>query len=68
MINAYEISVGRSEGKRPLGRPRRIWEANIKKDFREIGFRSVDLIRLAGFCEHGNELSGSIKVGNFLTK
>jgi hypothetical protein len=33
----YRVLVGRSEGKRPLGRPRRRWEDNIKMDRREIG-------------------------------
>jgi hypothetical protein len=33
----YRVLVGRSEGKRPLGRPRRRWEDNIKIDLREIG-------------------------------
>jgi len=33
----YRVSVGRSEGKRPLGRPRRRWDNNIKQDLREIG-------------------------------
>jgi hypothetical protein len=32
--NAYRILVGKSEGKRPLGRPRRKWEYNIKMDLR----------------------------------
>jgi hypothetical protein len=32
------VVVGRPEGKRPLGRPRRKWEENIKMDLREIGF------------------------------
>jgi hypothetical protein len=32
----YRVLVGRSEGKRPLGRPRRRWEDNIKMDLREI--------------------------------
>jgi hypothetical protein len=35
---AYNILVGRSEGRRPLGRPRRRWEDNIKMDLREIVF------------------------------
>jgi hypothetical protein len=35
---AYNILVGRPEGRRPLGRPRRKWEDNIKMDLREIGF------------------------------
>jgi hypothetical protein len=38
---AYNILVGRSEGRRPLGRPRRTWEDNIKMDLREIGFGYV---------------------------
>jgi hypothetical protein len=35
---AYRILVGKPEGKRPLGRPRRRWVDNIKIDFREIGW------------------------------
>jgi hypothetical protein len=35
---AYNILVGRPEGRRPLGRQRRRWEDNIKMDLREIGF------------------------------
>jgi hypothetical protein len=33
----YRVLVGRPEGKRPLGRPRRRWEDDIKMDLREIG-------------------------------
>jgi len=33
----YRVLVGQPEGKRPLGRPRRRWEDNIKKDIREVG-------------------------------
>ncbi|KAJ4429769.1 hypothetical protein ANN_21973 [Periplaneta americana] len=36
--NAYKVLVGRPEGKRPLGRPRRRWEDNIKIDLREVGY------------------------------
>jgi hypothetical protein len=39
---AYRILVGRPEGKRPLGRPRRRWVDNIKIDLREIGWDSMD--------------------------
>jgi hypothetical protein len=39
---AYNILVGRPEGRRPLGRPRSGWEDNIKMDLREIGFGDVD--------------------------
>ena len=35
--NAYRVLVGKSKGKRPLGRPRRRWEDNIKIDLRENG-------------------------------
>jgi hypothetical protein len=41
MRNTYEILVGKPEGKRPLGRPRRGWEDNIKMDLGEIGFEGV---------------------------
>jgi hypothetical protein len=36
-INAYRILVGKPEGKRPLGRPRRMWVNNNKMDLREMG-------------------------------
>jgi hypothetical protein len=43
----YRVLVGRSEGKRPLGRPRSRWEDNIKMDRREIGIDGVNWIQLA---------------------
>jgi len=43
---AYRVFVGRPEGKRPLGRPRRRWENNIDVDLQEVR-------------EHGLNLSGS---------
>jgi hypothetical protein len=45
--NAYRILVGKPEGKRPLGRPRRRWMDNINMDLREIGWDGVDWIDLA---------------------
>jgi hypothetical protein len=39
--------LGGPEGKRPLGRPRRRWEDNIKTDLREIGINEANLIQLA---------------------
>jgi hypothetical protein len=39
---AYNILVGRPEGRRPLGRPRHRWEDNINMNLREIGFGNVD--------------------------
>jgi len=44
---AYSVLVGEGEGKRPLGRPRRRWEDNIKMDFSGIGWG------------HGLDCSGS---------
>jgi hypothetical protein len=43
----YRISVGRLKGKRPLGRPKRRWEDNIKMEFREIGIDEANWILLA---------------------
>ena len=42
----YRVLVGKPEGKRPLGRPRRRWEDNIKMDLREVG-GGGDWMRLA---------------------
>jgi hypothetical protein len=42
----YRVLVGRPEGKRPLGRPRRRWEGNIKIDLRETGIDGANWIRL----------------------
>jgi hypothetical protein len=44
---AYNILVGRPKGRRPLGRPRRRWEDNIKMNLWEIGFGDVDWIHIA---------------------
>jgi hypothetical protein len=43
----YRVLVGRPEGNRPLGRPRRRWEDNIKMDRMEIGIYGANWIRLA---------------------
>ncbi|KAJ4426803.1 hypothetical protein ANN_26602, partial [Periplaneta americana] len=45
--NAYRVLVGRPEGIRPLGRPRRKWEDNIKIDLREVGYDDREWINLA---------------------
>jgi hypothetical protein len=45
--NAYRILVGKPEGKRPLGRPRRRWVDNIRIDLGEIGWDGRDWIELA---------------------
>jgi hypothetical protein len=66
--NVYRLLVGKPEGKRPLGRPRRRWIDNIKMDLSEIGLSVVDWVGLAqdrnrweSSCELGNEPSGSRK-------
>jgi hypothetical protein len=46
--NAYRILVGKPEGKRPLGRPRRRWVNNIRIDLGEIGWDGVDWIGTSG--------------------
>jgi hypothetical protein len=45
--NAYRLLVGKAEGKRPLGRPRRRWVDNIRMDLGEVGWGDVDWIGLA---------------------
>ena len=63
--NAYRVLVGKPEGKRPLGRPRRRWEYNIKM---EVGYNPGDWIALAedkgpmaGLWKGGNEHPSSLK-------
>jgi hypothetical protein len=46
-MNVYRLLVGKPEGKRPLGRPRRGWIDTIKKDLLEIGVNVVNWIDLA---------------------
>jgi hypothetical protein len=43
----YRVSVGKPEGKRPLGRPKRRWEDNIQMDIQEVGCGGMDWIELA---------------------
>jgi len=43
----YRVLVGKPEGKRPLGRPRRRWEDNIKMDLQKVGCEAIDWIELA---------------------
>jgi hypothetical protein len=46
-ISVYRVWVGKPEGKRPMGRPRRRWEDNIKMDFQEVGCGGMDRIGVA---------------------
>ena len=43
----YRVLVGKPEGKRPLGRPRRRWVDNIRMDLQQVGCVNVDWIGLA---------------------
>ena len=52
----YRDLVGKSEGKRPLGRPRHRWEDNIKMDLQEVGCRGMDWIELAQDRDSGGHL------------
>jgi len=73
MRNAYEVFVGKLEVKRQVGIISRRWEDKIRMGVRgkmvgSCGLDSTDLGKepVAGCCEHGNELSGSIKDRKFL--
>jgi hypothetical protein len=62
--NAYRLFVGKPEGKRPLGRPRRRWMDNIRMDPGEVGWSDVDWIgleQMESSCEFGFEPSGCMK-------
>jgi hypothetical protein len=59
--NAYRILVGKPEGKRPLGRPRRRCVDNIKMDLREIGWDGMDWIDLAKDRDQWRALVNAVK-------
>jgi hypothetical protein len=69
----YRFLVGKSEGKRPLGRPRRRWVDNIRMDLQEVGCGFVDWNGLAKDRDSWRTLAsavmkplGSVKCGEFL--
>jgi hypothetical protein len=64
MRTTYKVLVRRSERERPLGRPKRKSEDNIRMDVKETGCKGVDRAALAGSCLYGNEplVSGEIVV------
>ena len=47
IVGVHKVLVGKPEGKRPLGRPRRRWDDNIKMDLQEVGRGCGDLMELA---------------------
>ena len=71
---AYRVLVGKPEGKRPLGRPRRRWVDNIRMDLQEVGCGYVDWIGLAQDTDRWRTLVSAVmnlrvpqNARNFLT-
>jgi hypothetical protein len=58
--NAYRILVGKPEGKRSLGRPRRRWVDNFQIDVKEIGWGGMDCIDLAQDREQWRALVNTV--------
>ena len=57
----HMVLVGKPEGKRPLGRPRRRWEDNIKKDHQEVGGGLVNWMELAQDRDGWRALVGTVR-------
>jgi hypothetical protein len=67
MKNAYNILVGKPEGKRPLGRPRILkWILWKQGGAAWIGFIWLRIGTGGGSCDHRNDPSGSVESGEFL--
>jgi hypothetical protein len=58
--NAYRLLVGKPEGKRPLGRPRRRWVDNIRMDLGDVGWGDVDWIGLAQYRNRWRAIVNSV--------
>jgi hypothetical protein len=58
--NVYRVLMGKPEGKRSLGRPRRRWEDGITMDLRETGWGSVDWIQLAQDRDRWRDLVNTV--------
>jgi hypothetical protein len=56
----HRVLVGKPEEKRPLGRPRRRWEDNIKTDFQEVGGGRGDWMELAQDRDRWRKLVGTV--------
>ena len=70
----YSVLVGKPEGKRPLGRPRRRWVDNIRMDFQEVGCGYMDWNGLAQDRDRWRTIVSAVmnlrvpwNAGNFLT-
>jgi hypothetical protein len=59
--NMYNVLMGKPEGKRPLGRPRRRWEDGIIMDLSETGWGSLDWIQLAQDRDQWRALVNTVK-------
>jgi hypothetical protein len=59
-LSVYRVLVGKPEGKRLLGRPRRRWENNIKMDLQEVGCGGMDWIWLAQDRDRWRALVNSV--------
>jgi len=57
----HRVLVGKSEGKRPLGRPRRRWEDNIKMDLQEVGVGRRNWMELAQDRDRWRALVGTVR-------
>jgi hypothetical protein len=57
----HRVLVGKPEGKRPLGRSRRIWEDNIKTDLQEVGGGREDWMELAQDRDRWRALVGTVR-------
>ena len=57
----HRVLVGKPEGKRPLGRPRRRWEDNIKMDLQEVGGTCGDWMELAQDRDRWRALVGTVR-------
>jgi hypothetical protein len=53
--------VGKPEGKRPLGRPRRRWEDNIRMDLQQVGCGGMDWIGLAQDTDRWRAIANAVK-------
>jgi hypothetical protein len=56
----YRVLVGKSEGKRPLGRPRRRWEDNIRMGLQEVGCGVMDWIGLAQYRDRWRAIVNAV--------
>ena len=73
-IRAYRVLVGKFEGKRHLGKPRRKWVGNTKIDLQEMGWGSMEWIGVAQDRDRWRALTNLVmnlrvpqNAGNFLT-